>query len=158
MISLTCRHYLCTKCLKELKAIRAVATPAPEDAVEEMLAVDGCDSRQESSSSSDSTTESPPISKRSRAEGESVDDTYAVSKADGEEMIVQLVEKLNLTTTNSEWLSVLTVMSKAGLPAKTAAVFGVSRQFAGQAKKLVEERGVLFSPDPNEGKTVTVVV
>ena len=86
-----------------------------------------------------------------------MDDTYAVSKADGEEMIVQLVEKLNSTTTNSEWLSVLTVMPKTGLPANTAAVFGVSRQFAGQAKKLFEERGVLSSPDPNEGKAVTVV-
>ena len=133
----------------------------PEDADEEMLHMDGCDSRQESSSSSDSTTESPPsdsetsTSKQSRVEGESEDDTYAVSKSDGEEMIEQLVEKLKLMT-NSERLSVLTVVPKSWSACKTAAVFGVSRKFAGWAKQLVEERGVLSSPDPKEAKAVTV--
>ena len=40
-------------------------------------------------------------------------DTYAASKADGEEMIEQLVEKLKSTMTNSARLSVLTVVSKS---------------------------------------------
>ena len=71
-------------------------------------------------------------------------------------MIEQLVEKLKSTTTNSERLQVLTVVPKSWSARKTAALFGVSRRFAGQAKKLVEERGVLSSPYPKEAKAVTV--
>ena len=166
LLGLTRRHYLCTKCRKKLNALPAVATPALEDAGE-MLPMDDNVSRQESSTSSDSTTESSPsdsetsIAKRSRVEGEgettcSKGDTYAVSKADGEEMIEQLVEKLKSATTNSERLLVLTAVPKSWSARKTASVFGVSRQFAGRAKKLVEERGVLSSPDPKEAKAVTV--
>ena len=164
LLGLTRRQYLCTKCRKKLNALQAVATPAPEEAGE-MLPMDD-DSRQESSIS-DSTTGSSPsdseasISKRSRVEGDgettsSKGDTYAVSKADGEEMIEQLVEKLKSTTTNSERLQMLTVVPKSWSARKTAALFGVSRRFAGQAKKLVEERGVLSSPDPKEAKAVNV--
>ncbi|KAL5518045.1 hypothetical protein EMCRGX_G003713 [Ephydatia muelleri] len=166
-LGLTRRNYLCTKCRKKLNALRAAATPTPEDAGE-MLPMDDDDSRQESSSSSDSTTESLPsdsetsIFKRPRVEGESEttcskdDDTYAVTKADGEEMIEQLIEKLKSATVNSERLLVLTAVPKSWSVRKTAQVFNVSRQFAGKAKKLVEERGVLSSPYPKEAKAVTL--
>ena len=62
-----------------------------------------------------------------------------LAKADGEEMIEQLVEKLKSATTNSERLLVVTAVPKSWSARKTASVFGVSRRFAGRAKKLVEE-------------------
>ena len=137
-LGLTRRNYLCTKCRKKLNALRAAATLTPEDAGE-MLPMDDDDSRQESSSSSDSTTESLPsdsetsIFKRPRVEGEGEttcskdDDTYAVTKADGEEMIEQLIEKLKSATVNSERLLVLTAVPKSWSVCKTAQVFNVSR-------------------------------
>ena len=141
---------------KEVKCPPRCCNTSSEDAGE-MLPMDDNDSRQESSSS-DSTNESSSdsevsVSKRSRVEGETTSskgDTYAVSKADGEEMIEQLVERLKSTTTNSERLQVLTVVPKSWSARKTTAVFGVSRRFAGRAKKLVEERGVLSSLYPKE--------
>ncbi|KAL5480015.1 hypothetical protein EMCRGX_G023629 [Ephydatia muelleri] len=92
-----------------------------------------------------------------RSESEAVQGgSSAVSMNDGEEMIQQLVEKFHSTTVRSERLTVLTAVPKSWSVRKTAKMFNASRYLAGQAKRLVAEKGVLSSPNPSEDHGVNV--
>ena len=71
---------------------------------------------------------------------------------DGTEMIQQLKEKYALTTSRSERLAILTVLPKSWSRAKIIDEFGVTKNMAKSAKKLVEDKGVLGSPNSNAGK------
>ena len=95
--------------------------------------------------------------KMRRSESEAVQGgSSAVSMNDGEEMIQQLVEKFHSTTVRSERLTVLTAVPKSWSVRKTAKMFNASRYLAGQAKRLVAEKGVLSSPNPSEDHGVNV--
>ena len=68
---------------------------------------------------------------------------------DGREMIEQLKEKFTSTTSRSERLTILTVLPKRWSVAKVMEEFGVTNYMARSAKKLVEDKGVLSTPDSN---------
>ena len=70
---------------------------------------------------------------------------------DGREMIEQLKEKFTSTTSRSERLTILTVLPKRWSVAKVMEEFGVTNYMARSAKKLVEDKGVLSTPDSKAG-------
>ena len=71
---------------------------------------------------------------------------------DGREMIQQLKEKYASTTSRSERLTILTALPKSWSVGKIMDEFGVTNYMAKSAKKLVEDKGVLSSPNSNAGK------
>ena len=73
---------------------------------------------------------------------------------DGREMIEQLKEKFTSTTSRSERLTILTVLPKRWSVAKVMEEFGVTNYMARSAKKLVEDKGVLSTPDSKAGKPI----
>ena len=179
-LHLTRRHFICTMCRKEMKLQLAVST-SPDDTADTFPAdlgnselesgatanispasdisdVENSGQEDASSDSSQSLSLSEQFkAKRSRCESEAVQSgTSAVSMNDGEEMIQQLVEKFHSTTVRSERLTVLTAVPKSWSVRKTAKVFNASRYLAGQAKRLVAEKGVLSSPNSSYDHGVNV--
>ena len=73
---------------------------------------------------------------------------------DGREMIEQLKEKFTSTTSRSERLTILTVLPKRWSVAKVMEEFGMTNYMARSAKKLVEDKGVLSTPDSKAGKPI----
>ena len=67
------------------------------------------------------------------------------------------MEKFHSTTVRSERLTVLTAVPKSWSVRKTANVFNASRYLAGQAKRLVAEKGVLSSPNPSKDRGVNLL-
>ena len=76
-------------------------------------------------------------------------------QSDESEIIMQLKEKFNSSVKRSEKLRILTVLPKSWSLKKTMQVFGVTKYMAKQAKKLVQEKGVLSSPNPKAGKSLS---
>ena len=74
---------------------------------------------------------------------------------DGSEMIKQLKEKFAVASSRSEKLTILTILPKSWSVAKMMSEFGVTKYMASSAKKLVENKGVLSSPNSKAGKTLT---
>ena len=63
------------------------------------------------------------------------------------------MEKFHSTTVRSERLR---AVPKSWSVRKTANVFNASRYLAGQAKRLVAEKGILSSPNPSKDRGVNV--
>ena len=74
-------------------------------------------------------------------------------KSDDSEIIQQLKEKFP-TAGRSEKIQILTVLPKSWSIRKVQEEFGVSDFMARKAKQLVEEKGVLSTPDPKPGHTL----
>jgi hypothetical protein len=79
------------------------------------------------------------------------------------EMVQQLKEKFNETSSKSKKLSILTVLPKSWSRNKIINEFGCSEYLARQSKNLVKEKGVFSTPNPRLGKhlnieTVTKVI
>jgi len=79
-------------------------------------------------------------------ESEEEEEDTAVS-----EMIKQLKDKFNMSTRTSEKVQVLTVLPKSWSIRKIVGQFHASNYMARQAKKLVEEKGILSTPNPKSG-------
>lgn len=69
------------------------------------------------------------------------------------EIIDQLKEKFAVGS-KSEKLQILTVLPKSWSCARMEHEFSISNYMARKAKKLLEEKGVLSTPDPKPGKTL----
>lgn len=69
------------------------------------------------------------------------------------EIVHQLKEKFK-TASSNEKLQILTILPKSWSSAMVEREFGVSNYMARKAKRLVEEKGILSSPDPKPGKTL----
>lgn len=72
----------------------------------------------------------------------------------GSEMIDQLKDKFLKTESRSEKLQVLTVLPKSWSLARVQQEFGVSKYTAMKAKELVQEKGILATPDPKPGHSL----
>ena len=73
----------------------------------------------------------------------------------GKEMIEQLKEKFTTVTSRSERLTILTALPKSWSIAKVMEEFGVTNYMARSAKKLVEDKGVLSTPDSKAGSPLS---
>ena len=83
---------------------------------------------------------------------QSGNDKSECSWADAEcEVIGQLKEKFNSTVKRSEKVRILTILPKSWSVRKIMKEFGASNYMARQAKKLVQEKGILSSPNPKPG-------
>lgn len=69
-------------------------------------------------------------------------------------MIQQIKEKFKYTTKNSEKIQLLTILPKSWTVRKMEKEFNVSNFMARKAKKLVEEHGILSTPNIKPRKTV----
>lgn len=77
-----------------------------------------------------------------------------ISASDGDEMIQQLKEKYESTTSRSERMTILTLLPRSWSIKKASKVFCVSRYLIRQAKQLVAEKGIMSSPNPRVGRTL----
>ena len=75
-------------------------------------------------------------------------------QTDDSEMILQLKEKFQVTSSSSEKIQILTVLPKSWSLSKIQTEFGVSRYMAKKAKDLVQEKGILASPNPKPGHSL----
>ena len=73
----------------------------------------------------------------------------------GREMIEQLKEKFTSTTSRSERLTILTVLPERWSVAKVMEDFDVTSYMARSAKKLVEDKGVLSTPNSKAGNPLS---
>ena len=69
-------------------------------------------------------------------------------ESDENEIISQLKEKFQATTQRSDQLQILTVLPKSWSKKRIQAEFGVSDYMARKSKQLVQEKGILSTPDP----------
>ena len=83
------------------------------------------------------------------------DEAMELQDDDGREMIEQLKEKFTSTTSRSERLTILTVLPKRWSVAKVMEEFGVTSYMARSAKKLVEDKGVLSTPNSKAGNPLS---
>ena len=74
---------------------------------------------------------------------------------DGKEIIQQLKEKFQSTTSSIEQLQILTILPKSWSVRKIETEFHVSNYMARQSKKLVKEKGVLSLSDPKRGPSLS---
>jgi hypothetical protein len=70
------------------------------------------------------------------------------------EIIDQLKDKFRSCTKRSEKVLILTVLPKSWTNKRVANEFGASNYMVRKAKKLVEEKGILTTPNPKAGKTL----
>ncbi|KAL5500029.1 hypothetical protein EMCRGX_G006272 [Ephydatia muelleri] len=90
---------------------------------------------------------------------QSGNDKSECSWADAEcEVIGQLKEKFNSTVKRSEKVRILTILPKSWSVRKIMKEFGASNYMARQAKQLVQEKGILSSPNPKPGKTLSPTI
>eukprot|EP00731_Ephydatia_muelleri_P013160 Em0007g470a len=90
---------------------------------------------------------------------QSGNDKSECSWADAEcEVIGQLKEKFNYTVKRSEKVRILTILPKSWSVRKIMKEFGASNYMARQAKQLVQEKGILSSPNPKPGKTLSPTI
>ncbi|CAM1301229.1 Uncharacterised protein r2_g1101 [Pycnogonum litorale] len=73
----------------------------------------------------------------------------------GKEMLDQLKEKFIQSISRSERLTILTILPKSWSRSKIKAEFGISDYIARQSKRLVSEKGILASPNPRCGKSLS---
>ena len=72
------------------------------------------------------------------------------------EIIKQLKDKFQASTTNSEKVQVLTVLPKSWSVRKVQSEFGAPNYMARKAKQLVKQKGVLSTPNPRTGHGLAV--
>ena len=99
----------------------------------------------------------PSNAKKRKAEGDEGQYTTLLA-SDAEEIVQQLKDKFNSTTSSSERIKILTVLPKSWSKRKIAKEFDVFRYLARRAKQLVAEKGVLSSPTPKGGTTLPVEI
>ena len=75
---------------------------------------------------------------------------------DESEIIMQLKEKFQATNQRSEKVQILTVLPRSWSTRKVEQEFGVSNYMARKAKELVKQKGILSTPNPKHGHTLTV--
>ena len=75
---------------------------------------------------------------------------------DESEIIMQLKEKFQATNQRSEKVQILTVLPRSWSSQKVEQEFGVSNYMARKAKELVKQKGILSTPNPIHGHTLTV--
>ena len=80
-----------------------------------------------------------------------ISDTYSDQMSDEGEMVKRLKEKF-FTADRSEKIQILTVLQKSWSIWKPQKEFGSSNFMAWKAKQLVEEKGILSTPDPKPGR------
>lgn len=76
---------------------------------------------------------------------------HMVSASDGDEVVRQLKEKYDSTTSRSERMRILTTLPRSWSIKQAAKVFGISRYLIRQTKQLVAEKGIMSSPNPKIG-------
>ena len=75
-------------------------------------------------------------------------------ESDESEIIMQLKVKFQATTKRSEQLQILTILPQSWTRKRIRAEFGVSDYMARKSKQLVQEKGILSSPDPKAGSSL----
>ena len=75
-------------------------------------------------------------------------------KSDESEIIMQLKEKFRVTTKRSEQMQILTVVPQSWSRKQIQAEFGVSDYMARKSKQLVQDKGILSSPNPKAGPSL----
>ena len=70
------------------------------------------------------------------------------------EIISQLKEKFKSATKRSEFLQILTVLPKSWSVQRIMKEFGTSKRMAKRAKDLVDEKGILSTPNTKVGKSL----
>ena len=73
--------------------------------------------------------------------------THVLHTNDGTEIIQQLKEKFGSTKSRSERIRILTALPKSWSVCRIAEEFGASKYLAKCAKKLVQNKGILSSPN-----------
>ena len=73
--------------------------------------------------------------------------THVLHTNDGTEIIQQLKEKFGSTKSRSERIRILTALPKCWSVCRITEEFGASKYLAKCAKKLVENKGILSSPN-----------
>ena len=71
------------------------------------------------------------------------------------EMIKQLKQKFHTTTTRSDKVQILTVLPRSWSVRKVQSEFGASNYMAQMAKQLAREKGVLATPNPKSGHSLS---
>ena len=176
-LGLTRRQYICSDCRKELTSNHGLPALSTWDEVsstctrtrtppvcdinddDTMNAADespSSESDQTSHCTDDeaSSTAGPSSEKFQTDEAANDNDPgshYLVSASDGDEMVRQLKEKHDLTTSRSERMRILTTLPRSWSIKQAARVFGVSRYLIRRAKQLVAEKGIMSSPNPKIG-------
>lgn len=74
---------------------------------------------------------------------------------DKSEIIQQLKEKFAQTTTKSEKMTILSILPMSWSCQKIEDEFGVTNYMARAVKSLVQEKGVLSTPNPKPGRTLS---
>ena len=152
---------LCTVCRKAVNSLPSEAsTTSPDDTFEPRspsLPTTNTDEEgdENATSSSEDAEEESHSPKRARLLEGDVEGPGSSSMNDQDEIVQQLKEKFDLTVSRSERLRILTVLPKSWPLKKIMVVFGVSNYMARQAKKLVQEKGILSSPNPKHGKMLS---
>lgn len=163
-LGLTRHQYICTDCRKELKTNheQLQAASSSRDSEDEVLST--CTSTRTPTppaldinddqachltddEASDSSSAGPSSAQKTQTDP-------IVSANDGDEMMQQLKEKYNSSTSRSERMRILTLLPRSWSIKKAANVFGVSKYLIRQAKKLVAEKGIMSSPNPKCGRTL----
>lgn len=80
-----------------------------------------------------------------------------IEESEEVEMLQQLKEKFASTTKRSEKMTILSILPKSWSCQKIEEEFGVTNYMARAAKKLVREKGILSTPNPKPGRTLSDV-
>lgn len=91
---------------------------------------------------------------RTKILGLSAEETVQAPNYDSE-IISQLKEKFKSTTNKSVQMQILTTLPKSWTINQIEKEFGVTNFIARKAKNLVKEKGIMSSPNPKPGKTLS---
>lgn len=75
----------------------------------------------------------------------------------GEEIIAQLKDKFS-TAQRSEKMQILTLLPKSWSVRQIETEFGASNYMARKAKELVKEKGVMSTPNPKPGQSLSQAI
>ena len=75
-----------------------------------------------------------------------------------EEWLRQLKEKFASASTRSEQVTILTLLPKSWSLRRVEREFSTTLHMARQARRLVEEKGIMTSPNPRQGRTLPAEV
>ena len=75
-----------------------------------------------------------------------------------EEWLCQLKEKFASASTRSEQVTILTLLLKSWPLRRAEKEFSTTLHMARQARRLVEEKGIMTSPNPRQGRTLPAEV
>ena len=84
-----------------------------------------------------------------------ITDTGCESRlGDDDEIVEQLINKFELSTSRSEQLQILTILPQSWTTKKNQDVFRTSNYIARKSKLLVLEKGILSTPNPKHGHSL----